>query len=120
MDNFGSLLLNNFLPNLAYQLPVLIVLLVGLVIAIARWRKSPRTSLLTLLAIFIVLFVTVLGVFTNSTLSFLLYQTLEMDFSTARIVFIVLSIALNLLTACGWVLLLMAIFSKKKPQDKST
>jgi len=114
MDNFGSILLNSFLPNLAYQLPVLIALLVGLVIAIVRWRKTPRASLFTLLAILLVLFITLLRTFTNSTLSFILYDLFYMDYATIRIVFSVLAVIFNLLTAISWALLFVAIFSKRK------
>ncbi len=119
MENFGSILLNSFLPSLAYQFPVLIALLVGLVIAIVRWRKTPRTSLITLLAILLVIFVTLLGTFTNSALSLILYDIFYLDYATIGIVFSVLAIIFNLLTAISWALLFVAIFSKRKPKTGS-
>lgn len=120
MNDFGSILLNSFLPSLAYQLPVLIALLVGLVIAIVRWRKTPRASLFAFLAILLVLFVTLVRTFTDSALSLILYDVFYMDFTTIGIVHSILAIVYNLLMAISWALLFAAIFSRrttKAPAD---
>ena len=39
-----------FLLHVAYRIPTLIVCLVGLILAIAFWKRCPRACLLTLLA----------------------------------------------------------------------
>jgi len=114
MNDFGTLFLQSFLPNLAYQLPVLITLLVGFIIAITRWKKNSRVSLLTVLAIAIVSVVTTLGVFANSILPYILYENANMDYATIGIIFSVISVLFNLLTAGSWILLLIALFGKKK------
>ena len=114
MNDFGALFLESVLPNLAYQLPVLIVLLVGFIIAITHWRKNPRVSLLTVLAIAIVSVVTTLRVFANSILPCILYENSNMDYATIGIIFSVISVLFNLLTAGSWILLLIALFGKKK------
>jgi len=113
MNDFGQMFLQVFLPNLAYQLPVLIVLIVGLIFAIIRWKKHPRTSLLTLIAIVIILIVTILGVISNSFLPQILY-TSNIDYSTIGIIFSVTSVLFNIMTAVSWVLLLIALFGKRK------
>jgi hypothetical protein len=61
MINFGPIFMRTFLSNLALQLPVLLVLGVGIVMAIVRWKKAPRASLLTLIGMVIIGFVTVLN-----------------------------------------------------------
>jgi hypothetical protein len=114
MSDFGYLFLQVFLPSLAYQLPVLIVLLVGLILAIVRWRKDPRISLLTLLAIVLVAGITIIGVFTNSVLPYILYDNTDLDYSTIGIIFSVVSVVFNIGTAVSWVLLLIALFGKRK------
>ena len=114
MNDFGALFFQSFLPNLAYQLPVLIVLLVGLIIAITRWKKNPRVSLLTLLAIILVSGITIVGVFTNSVLPYILYNNSDLDYSTIGIIFSVITVLFNLLSAGSWILLLVALFGKKK------
>ena len=114
MNDFGALFFQSFLPNLAYQLPVLIVLLVGFIIAITRWRKNPRVSLLTLLAIILVSGITIVGVFTNSVLPYILYNNSDLDYSTIGIIFSVITVLFNLLSAGSWILLLVALFGKKK------
>jgi hypothetical protein len=53
--------MRTFLSNLALQLPVLLVLGVGIVMAIVRWKKAPRASLLTLIGMVIIGFVAVLN-----------------------------------------------------------
>ncbi len=117
--DFGPLLLNNFLPNLAFHLPLLIVLLVGFVMAIIRWKKNPRTSLLTAIATAISGVVMFLGVVSNSFLYYFGYEVLNMDFVTVNIIFKVLTVVFNLLTSVSWVLVLIAIFFKKKPKAET-
>lgn len=114
MNDFGTIFFQSFLPSLAYQIPVLIVLLIGFIIALARWRKDPFVSLLTVLAIVIVSTITILGTFANSALSLILYYTFGMDYTTIGIIFSVVSVLFNLLTALSWVLLFIALFGKRK------
>ncbi len=113
MYDFGTLFLQSFLPNLAYQLPVLIALLVGFIIVITRWRKNPRVSLLILLAILIAFLVRILSTFTDSMLWYILY---DINYTARVIVSSVLSVVFSLLTAVSWILLLIALFSKPKPK----
>ncbi len=114
MNDFGALFLQSFLPNLAYQLPVLITLLVGFIIAITRWKKNPRVSLLAVIAFVIFSVITILSVFSNSVLPYILYDNSNMDYATIGIIFSVISVLFNLLAAVSWILLLIALFGKKK------
>ncbi len=119
MNNFGPIFMHTFLPNLALQLPVLLVLGVGIVIAIVRWKKAPRASLLTLIGMVIIGFVTILSVVVNSFLYHYLIQ-LYMDFRIRDTIFKVLGGIFNLLTAGGWVLVLIAIFGKRKSENQQS
>ena len=112
MSNFGELFVRSFLPNLAYQLPVLITLIVGIILAITRWRKNPRVSLLSLIALLTILFVRVVSTFTSSVLPIFLYSTV----ANPGIILSVLSIVYTLLSTASWVLLLIALFGKGKPK----
>lgn len=116
---FGQIFLNTFLPNLAFHLPLLIALVVGLVMAIIRWKKHPRASLLTVIATAIASLVVLFSVITNSFLYFLCYELFDMDFMAFSIISKVLSALFNLLMAGSWVLVLIAIFSKNKPKEKT-
>jgi membrane protein YdbS with pleckstrin-like domain len=110
--------MRTFLSNLALQLPVLLVLGVGIVMAIVRWKKAPRTALLTLIGMVIIGFVTVLSVVINSFLYYFLNNQFDMDYRTIDTTFKVLGGVFNLLTAGGWVLVLIAIFDKKKSENQ--
>ncbi len=118
MNNFGPIFMRTFLPNLALQLPVLLVLGVGIVLAVIRWKKAPRTSLLTLIGMIIIGIVTLLSVFVNSFLYYFLYDQFDMDYRTIDTIFKVLGGIFNLLMAGGWVLVLLAIFGKRKSKNQ--
>jgi len=118
MNDFGPIFMRTFLPNLALQLPVLLVLGVGIVMAIVRWKKAPRASLLTLIGMVIISFVTVLSVVVNSFLYYFLNNQFDMGYRTIDTIFKVLGGIFNLLTAGGWVLVLIAIFGKKKSENQ--
>jgi len=115
---FGPLFLNTFLPNLAFHLPLLIALVVGFVMAIIRWKKHPRASLLTVIATAVASLVVLFSVITNSFLYFLCYEVFGMDFTAVGIISSVLSALFNLLMAGSWVLVLIAIFSKNKQKEE--
>jgi multisubunit Na+/H+ antiporter MnhB subunit len=80
MNNFGPIFMRTFLPNLALQLPVLLVLGVGLVMAIVRWKKAPRASLLTLIAAAVIGLITFLSVVVNSFLYYFLYNQFDIGY----------------------------------------
>jgi len=117
MNNFGSILLNSFLPNLATNLPLIIILLVGFVMALVRWRKNPRASLLIVIATDLALIVSVLSIATSSFLFYLGYEVFYLDFGTVNIIFQVTTVILNLMMAVSWVLMFIAVFGKRKSKQ---
>ena len=110
--NHFSTYLGFFLGDLIYQLPLLIVLLIGFIISIKRWRKNPHVSLLTLLATLIASISINLYVFYFSVMVWILRPVWEL--STLNLVSSIFSILFNALTAVSWVLLLIALFGKGK------
>lgn len=113
MNVFGYLLLNSFLPDLAHKLPLLIVLIVGFITSITRWRKNPRVSLLTLLAVVIFMVTLILDTFSTSVLPSLLYST-NMEYQTITAILAITSVVLGFPIAVCWILLLIALFGKQK------
>jgi len=65
MISYGPL--RNALTQLLTTLPLLIAWLVGIIIAIVRWKKNPRASLLTLLALIILGGIHILSVVFNAS-----------------------------------------------------
>lgn len=117
MFDIGSMLSNLIYPLIA-NLPLLIVWLVGIILAITHWRKQPRPSLFTLLAIVIFLIVFVVGTLVNNLGPLFLFER-GISHSSFRIISLISNLVLNLFSAGAWVLLLLAIFKQKKSQQDS-
>ncbi len=111
--------MENVVPSLSVllvQAPVILVWLVGLVLSVVFWRRHPRVSLITMIAI--------LGLLTTSILGSLLGMWLPLTFnrsgmpmSQIGMLMGVISIASSLLSAVFWVLLVIAIFGwRRKPE----
>lgn len=117
MSDIGTMLSNLIYPLIA-SLPLLIVWIVGIILAITHWRKQPRPSLFTLLAIIIFLIALVGGILFNNFGPPLMSQS-GIPWSTYRIIFLFSNLLFNLFSAGAWVLLLLAIFKQKKAQQDS-
>jgi hypothetical protein len=102
--NWGSLLA---------QMPVYLVLLVGIVLAATTWRKHPRVSMLALVGIGLIFLTALVSTFLGS--SFPLYlHTRGLPARFMGIVLLVVNLALSLLRAFGWVLVLWALFGWRR------
>jgi len=113
-------ILGAILTNLAIQLPVLIAMLVGIIIAIATWKRNPKSSLFALIAIVLFFILRVLGAVMN-LLPYMLSRQLDLFPSQIGFFSTVSGVILNILDAGAWGLLLAAIFSgrKAKTEQKS-
>ena len=108
-----QLFIRNSLTQLMSTLPLMIAWLVGIVIAIVRWKKNPKASLLTLLALVVLMGVHI--VLTVFNTSFHSIATINgMNPMTVRTISIVVQVLLSLVNAGAWVMLLAAIFGKSK------
>lgn len=118
MISYGPII-RNALTQLSTTLPVMIAWLVGIIIAIVRWKKNPKTSLLTLIGLVILMGVhIILSVFNTSF--YYLASINGMKGTTVRVIQIVVQIVLSLVASGGWVLLLVALFGKPKKKAEET
>lgn len=99
MEPFAGLFISNYL----YQIPVFIVWIAGLGIAIARWQRHPRTSMLLTVALIIFLARGIIA----PALSFALVHS-EIGLMRSGLVQGVVALISALAAAVGWTLVLMA------------
>lgn len=108
MHNLWSLL-----SLLARKSPLLLVLMGGLVFAIVRWQRHPRTSLLA--SIGIGLYIT--QIFALSTVYYILPDVLlGMHISMSSTVFTVIQVVDDFVFGGVLILLLAAAFSQRAPK----
>ncbi|HCU57318.1 MAG TPA: hypothetical protein DF984_03680 [Anaerolineaceae bacterium] len=112
MTSYGPLFRNAF-SQLLTTLPLMIAWLVGIILAIVGWKKHPRNSLLTLIALVVLGFIHILAVFFNNSFYYIASMN-GMDYTLVRTIQIVVQVLFSLGDAAGWVLLLIALFGKPK------
>jgi hypothetical protein len=106
----------DILRPLLYRSPLFILWFVGFVLAILRWRHNGRASLFALIGFFILSISTFLA-----TLFPPLVGELSKDYSETRVLvnFMLSSMRVfPFLDAAGWIFILFAIFSGRKPEPK--
>ncbi len=97
------------LSYLLYQIPVFVVWLAGVVLALVRWKRHPKVSLLTIIA-FVLFFAEILSPF------YLNVWTLQGLSANMELVSTAINIIEPLITAAAWGLLLAAIFGWRSEQ----
>lgn len=97
------------LSQLAYQAPLLLIYLVGMVLGLMFWRRYPGPSMLTLISTGILLSVSVIQIVATQ---YLFQAHIEMGWETKRFSWMVSAIGLtgSLLRALAIGLLLAAVF----------
>ena len=104
----------NLLRSFGPYLPVLIVMVVGVIIAFARWKRHPKISLLTLLALSGQVILFAMNMILNLYAGRVLFSTWTSDqISTFYTVKYIIS---SLIEAGLWVLVLLAIFNERGEQ----
>lgn len=101
---------------LVSALPLLIVWIIGLVVAIIRWKNAPKKAVFTVLAILIIGFVLLLEI-AWSIFGIRWINTSRTGIRLARTLVIVVPLTINLLRTAGWIFILLAIFSKPKKES---
>ncbi len=106
MDGFFS----NALTQLGRQFPTLLVYMVGIGLGLACWRRSPKASLLVVLAMGIMLASTVVSIF-------LFWFVVEVGWGELPLdtVLSILFMTVNVFNAVGLALLLVAVYSRAPP-----
>ncbi len=103
-------------PNwglLLAQLPVYLVLLVGIILAAVTWQKHPRVSLLATGGLGLILLTALVSNFFGSNLPLYLHIR-GLPARLMGVVLLVVNLARSLLTAAGWALVLWAIFGWRR------
>ncbi len=100
--------------SLLMQVPVFLVWLVGLVLALVRWKRHPKVSLLTCIA-FVMFFAEIPFFF---YLNFYLDWKMLVPISSLELVSTVINIIESLISAAAWGLLLAAVFGWRSEQGK--
>jgi len=98
------------LGNLLTRLPLILVWLVMGILAVVRWDRHPRKSLLTLLAVVILFLQAVVGTFLNIRLSLLMSTS---GASRIALWLTLLNIGGALVSAGAWGLLAAALFMEE-------
>jgi hypothetical protein len=113
----ASTKLFDLLRDLLEQLPSLLTLLVCMVVAIARWKKHPRVSLVVLISLgFLFFHLLVFTVVYNWVPDWLIHAApIANQASVTRNVYLVLALVTNTSLAVGLALLLTGIFMKRTP-----
>jgi hypothetical protein len=109
--------MNNTLASmtqLAAQSPILLIYCVGLGLAVLQWRRSPLPSLLTLIALALLLLISVVQVVVTQSL---VQARTDADWSADRMghVLMFVGVVASCLRAIGFGLLIAAVFVKRGP-----
>lgn len=106
------------LTSLGYQLPLMLVWLVGFVFAILRWKWHPRVSLLIVIALVLAFFGSIISVISNLLP---LYMSRNMNVAASQIgVYMgIIGVVNILLHFVMWILLIIALFVGRKPAPQA-
>jgi hypothetical protein len=100
------------LTVLAVSIPIYIVWLVGLILAIVNWKKMPKASLLTVIAIVILFLAGVAGQVFSLNYPIMAHES-GLSYAKIGLVTAIVGIANVLLTTACWGMLLAAIFGRR-------
>ena len=106
----GSVL-GSSLMSVVYQLPMLLVCVVGLGVAVLGWRKHPRVALLVTAALTLALLNVAAGVFTTALPGMMMARGSDMQ--RVGVVFGIIGLARALLSALSYGLLVAAAFVRR-------
>ena len=102
------------LMTLGLHIPLYIAWLVGLILAIVKWKKMPNVSLLTVIAIVILFLSSVASTIFSMVYPTTAYQNAVSTTQISIVTGVVAIINVLITTAC-WGLILAAIFGWRKP-----
>ena len=102
-------MLTGILGSLAVRSPVMIAWLVAIVIAIARWKKHPKVSMLVVVALAIMSVEMVVGTAVSMYLPYYMVRAGRRA-TEMGVFYAVFGLATSLVSTACWALLLAAIF----------
>ena len=115
MEPSGTILPTLF--SYLVQSPILLVWLAGFILAIAYWRRHPRVSLLTVIALVIFLLESVVSTYLNLWLPLLLSKRGIATLQMGQIL-VIKGIVASIILAVAWGLLIAAIFGGRQAVAK--
>ncbi len=95
--------------------PILLLILLGIIFSLIRWKRHPKVSLLTLTGLTFFLIASLVYTIVLYQLPFL-FERLKVDYSSYRIYYTVLYVLYDIAYAFVIVLLVAAAFSQRKLQ----
>jgi hypothetical protein len=114
MNNPGELVLSGF-ATLFLQLPEVLALVAGMVVALISWRRSGRTAKLALVAFVLAFAGLLLGV-GGVVLAIWLQVGVGLSVIAASSIASAVYFLVNLLPAAAWLLIIMVLFGRGKEQ----
>ena len=108
-----------FLYMFARRIPMLLVSLGGIVFAIARWKRHPRVSLMTVLALALYWVEAVVLLCIRYWLPNLV-ETMKLSGPAINVLFVVISVLDDFAFAVIIILLVAAAFTGRKPATTTT
>jgi hypothetical protein len=106
------------LAVLLVQLPVILIWLIGQILSLVFWRRHPKVSLLTFIAMIGFLIVSIIGTYLNIWLPLTLRER-GLAISQIGIALTVSGLINSFVSAVFWVLLVIAIFGWRSRQEAS-
>jgi hypothetical protein len=98
------------------QSPIFLVWIAGIVLASVRWSQHPRVSLLTIIALAVMLVISLISIYLNVQIP-LLMTDWGWGYSQVSLFFMVKGFIQAVIDAIAFVLLLLAIFSGRISQS---
>ena len=114
MDTSGSIITT--LATYLAQSPIFLVWIAGIVLASVRWSQHPRVSLLTVIALAIMLVTSLVSIYLNVQLP-LLMADWGWGYSQIGLFFTIKGFIQAIIDTIAFVLLLMAIFGGRTSQS---
>lgn len=101
------------LTSLGTQFPLLAVWVIGAVLAVAFWKRDPRSALLVVLVCLIGLFDVVAFAIVYAVLPRFLHGGMDLGGISMQMIYSVVGLVRSCLMAVAWTLLLVAVFRRR-------
>lgn len=109
--------LNRELGNYLVQFPLVIVWIAGIAVSLKYWKRYPKVSRLTLIAILILFGESMIDAYLNQQLP-TIFQQHKLDTRQILYIYFIKDLIQSLLIAAAWVLLIVAMFHWRSKRDK--
>ena len=105
------------LAAIAMATPVIIVWVIGIAMALSRWRRHPRVSLFALIGCAVMVVITIVSRFLTISLPAMMAHR-GWTFSQLGPIFTAIGVVTSLISAGAWALVICAIFGWRDQRQK--